>query len=227
MEYPGEEDILKGIKEMYMSIPFIVYRLAIDPLLEPVRKAMIPLIEPDSSLIDFACGTGDFLMRLAPSCSKLCGIDLNDEAMRQAARRLKTGTHDHISFRHADGRSLFFIPDQHYDYASISLALHEMPEENRLPVLLEMKRTAGHQIIADYASPLPRNTAGRITRIIERLAGTGHYRGFCSYQEKGGLDPLLQEAGLEVIEESSALSGAVRLVSCRRKASVQNRKNPL
>lgn len=199
-----------------MSIPFISYRLLIDPLLKPVRTAMISLIPPESSLIDVACGTGDFLMQLAPVCSSLCGIDQNLNVMRKAGRRLKIGIHDHICFRAADGRDMPFMGEGEYEYATITLALHEMPAENRLPILKEMKRIAHHLILADYASPLPHNGPGRITKVIERLAGRDHFAGFSSYQKNGGLDPLLKSAGLEVVNESTLLGGVIRLINCRK-----------
>ena len=80
-----------------------------------------------------------------------------------------------------------------------------------------MKRCSRKVLIVDYSSPLPSNLAGTILHFVEFLAGKDHYGGFRSYQSQRGLDPLLDAAKLAIEEESSGLSGGVRIVTCGSK----------
>ncbi len=198
-----------------MSIPCSFYRGFIDPLLQPLRRRIVSLIPDGSSVLEAACGTGEQSLILADKARRVVGFDYNPK-MAECARRRISHIPDHqLSFLEADARSLPFITDGEFDVATITLALHEMHIDARLPVLRELSRTAGSLLIADYASPLPRTHIGRFTRIIEWLAGRDHYAGFKSYQRTGGLDTLVQEAGLEIIDERSALRGIVRILQCR------------
>ena len=80
----------------------------------------------------------------------------------------------------------------------------------------ELSRTAKYLLLADYSSPLPVTFAGWFTRMIEKMAGKEHYAGFCNYQEAGGLDVIIENAGLELIEDYLVLGGIGRIVLCRK-----------
>ena len=198
-----------------MSIPCSFYRGFIDPLLQPLRRRIVSLIPDGSSVLEAACGTGEQSLILADKARRVVGFDYNPKMAECARRRISHLREHHLSFLEADARALPFFTDGEFDVATITLALHEMHIDARLPVLRELSRTAGSLLIADYASPLPRTHIGRFTRIIEWLAGRDHYAGFKSYQRTGGLDTLVQEAGLEIIDERSALRGIVRILQCR------------
>ncbi len=197
-----------------MSIPYNFYNIFIDPMLKSVRTAMAEMIPPGMDIIDLACGTGDFILYLSGKCHHCTGIDLNETMIFQINRKLKKGVHDHLSFHTADGRNLGFIKDKQFDYASISMGLHEMAPSMRHPILKEMQRVAKNLVIADYAVPLPRNKEGMIIRIIEKLAGKDHYAGFCSFRTNQGLDALLKEEKLSVVKNTTVLNGTIRIVLC-------------
>ena len=122
---------------------------------------------------------------------------------------------ENLSFQEADARVLPFIADAEFDYATITLALHEMTPANRIPVLRELSRTARQLLVADYATPMPSTLGGWFTRMIEKMAGKEHYAGYCDYQAAGGLDTILVESDLEIIQEHSVLGGIGRIVLCR------------
>jgi ubiquinone/menaquinone biosynthesis C-methylase UbiE len=198
-----------------VSIPCIFYRGFIDPLLQPLRRRIVSLIPDGSSVLEAACGTGEQSLMLADKARRVVGFDYNPKMAECARRRISHYPEHSLFFLEADARSLPFVTDGEFDVATITLALHEMHIDARVPVLRELSRTAGSLLIADYASPLPHTRIGSFTRIIEWLAGRDHHAGFMSYQRTGGLDTLVQEAGLEIIDEHSALRGIVRILQCR------------
>jgi len=193
---------------------YYFYHLFIDPLLKPLRKQIAEMVPGGGKIIDFACGTGNQTMMLAEKSAHITGIDLNSRMIDKARIMIPAQYKDTVVFQTADGRNIHFAEDNEFDIATITLALHEMNEDIRLPVLSEMKRVAKHLIIADYDSPQPRNYAGIMAVIIEKLAGKRHYAGFRSYQNSGGLNSLLKEAGIEIQEEYSVLGGSIRVLNC-------------
>ncbi|MCF7952797.1 MAG: class I SAM-dependent methyltransferase [Spirochaetales bacterium] len=197
-----------------MSVSCHFYRFFIDPLLKHLRKDLAEMIPHGSSVIELGSGTGTQSLLFSETCSRVVGVDINSAMASCASSRLKPGIHDHISFIHGDGRNLHFADAHEFDIAAISLALHEMPEEYRLPILLEMSRTAERLIIADYSSPLPNNMQGKGAFIIERLAAGDHYRGFRNYQRNGGLEQLIEAAGLKVLQTKMSLKGVITLADC-------------
>ena len=197
-----------------MNLHCLFYRTFIDPLLRSLRTALARQVPGGASVLEAACGTGEQSLLLARKAGRVLGFDYNGESVECARERIPRGM-DHLSFQEADARDLPFIADNEFDYATITLALHEMDPANRIPVLNELSRTAPQLLVADYASPLPPTFAGWFTRMIEKMAGKEHYAGFCNYQDAGGLDTLLKDAELEIVEEYLILGGIGRIVLCR------------
>ena len=194
----------------------LFYRIFIDPLLRSLRRELAEQVPVGSSVLEAACGTGSQSLILARKAGRVLGFDYNGVSVECARGRIPRGAKN-LSFVEADARDLPFIADGEFDYATITLALHEMNPANRIPVLKELSRTARFLLVADYATPLPSSFAGRFTRGIEKMAGREHYANFCSFQESGGLDGLLEEAGLENVEEFPVLGGIARIILCRVK----------
>jgi len=192
----------------------LFYRTFIDPLLRPLRRRLAELVPEGASVLEAACGTGEQSLILSRRAGRVLGFDYNKRIVDCARARIPRGR-ENLSFQEADARSLPFIADKEFDYATITLALHEMNPANRIPVLRELSRTARFLIIADYATPLPSTFPGWFTRMIEKMAGEEHYAGFCSYQETGGLDVITGDASLVIVEEHSVLGGIGRVVLCR------------
>ncbi len=197
-----------------MSVQCRFYRIFIDPMLKSLRKRIAELVPEGASVLEAACGTGEQSLILAGKAGQVLGFDYNG-TMAECARQRGLRSSENVSFLEADARNLSFVTDGEYDYATITLALHEMNEDARVPVLKELSRTARYLLVADYSTPLPLTVGGRFTWLIERLAGREHYAGFCSYQSSGGLDALLGDAGLKIVEEHPVLGGIVRILLCR------------
>ncbi len=190
------------------------YRRFIDPLLRPLRRTLAGMIPEGASVLEAACGTGEQSLILARRAGRVLGFDYNRTIVECAQGRV-SGLSENLSFQEADARNLPFIADKEFDYATITLALHEMNPANRIPVLRELTRTAGQLLVADYATPIPPTFGGWFTRMIEKMAGKEHYAGYCDYQAAGGLETIIGDSGLEILNEHSVLGGIGRIVLCR------------
>ncbi len=194
----------------------LLYRLIIDPLISGLRRQIVQLIQPGSTVVEIGCGTGAQAMLLHPHVSRYLGVDINGRMVACTQKRFEGLDYSGKEFGtiEADGSRLSHMDDDSFAYSMITLALHEMRPGSRIAVLQEMHRISKKLIIADYSAPLPANGAGLLVRIIERIAGGEHYRGFRDYQERGGLDSLLQEAGLCIQKRYPALAGAGEICLC-------------
>ncbi|HPJ40157.1 MAG TPA: class I SAM-dependent methyltransferase [Spirochaetota bacterium] len=191
------------------------YSWCIDPLLSGIREAMRMMIDPPGSVIDIACGTGAFVFLIADMVPRVVGVELlpqlvsfSENMNRRKFRR------SNVRFAHCDASSMPEIDDGEFDYATISMALHQMEEQAREAVLSEAKRISKHIILADYAVPLPNGIAGISARTVEFLAGCDHFRGFRSFVRGGGLDFLMARHRLVPEREESAGAGIFRIVRC-------------
>ena len=116
---------------------------------------------------------------------------------------------NNVSFIHADASSLDF-KDNEFHYATISLAIHEMPPATRIKVLQEMKRVAKKIIIADYTAPLPRSFAGLMITIVEFLAN--HFKNFQHYQKSGGIENILNHLQLKILDKSTRKDKTIQII---------------
>jgi ubiquinone/menaquinone biosynthesis C-methylase UbiE len=119
--------------------------------------------------------------------------------LKIATRNMRRQKAVNVSFQLADATSLPFS-DGYFDYASVSLGLHDKEKPVRYQVISEMMRVIkqdGALILIDFQVPLPRNVWGVSTRAIEFLAGGSHYQGFRDYIANGGLEDILKNNGLQ------------------------------
>ncbi len=202
----------------------LLYELLIDPITQGVREALASMIPSGSSVVDLGCGTGALAFLLAQEATKVVGVDLSPALIAWAEKKRRKKKLAHVSFINADASSLRGFPPLSFDFAVLSLILHEVPEEQRAPLLREAKRVAQEVIIADYHVPLPWNLAGLSARAIESLAGPNHFKGFLSFIGRGGVSALLPDAQLEAQDDKKVLGGAVVVVKAR--AALPSRHRP-
>lgn len=189
------------------------YEMFIDPLLETVRGSIANFVPENSTVIDIACGTGKLAFRLAKD--KGCtvrGVDLSSMKIARAEGRKAKADLKKVNFEEADATCLEGVSDSQFDYATMSLFLHSIPLNIRRQVMQEAMRVAKCLVIADYVAEQPFTIPGLAVRCIERIAGGEHFDSFKSYRANGGLDPLLQEAGLKIVNEEINAGGTIRVV---------------
>lgn len=191
------------------------YSVCIDPLLSGIRESMGRMLYPKGSVIDIACGTGAFVFSIAGAATEVTGVEILPRLVSYAERKNRRAGYPHIRFLIRDASSLPEFRDSEFDFATISMALHQMDGDTRGKVLSEMKRISRRIVLGDYAVPLPGNAAGHSARAVEFLAGGDHFRGFRSFVRGGGLGGLMADNGLYPEREESAGSGVFRIVRCK------------
>ncbi len=101
------------------------------------------------SILDVGCGTGNFIevLKNVFSSAEMIGVDPNTESLLEARNRFQD-----VAFQEMTGEKLDFDDDS-FDVASISMALHHLPDI--LQTLKEMQRivkTGGWIIINELFS---------------------------------------------------------------------------
>lgn len=161
-------------------------------------RLIASMIEEGASVIDVACGTGEFAFQNHEKLSKIVGIDLSPKNIRFANKKLKKSNIRNVSFFRADAREIDRKIDRKFDYGIISYALHEMPPEIRLEVINSTKSVSNKLILADYTTPQPKNFMGNFNNIIEFFAGREHYKNYLDFKANGGLPALAEKAEMQI-----------------------------
>jgi ubiquinone/menaquinone biosynthesis C-methylase UbiE len=176
------------------------YETLVDPLLRDLRKFTPEFsgMKAGDKVIDVCCGTGAQVLEYGCRGIVATGIDISPSMLKIATRNMRRQKAVNVSFQLANATSLPF-PDGYFDYASISLGLHDKEKPIRYQIISEMKRVIkqdGALILIDFQVPLPRNVWAVSARAIEFLAGGSHYQGFRDYLANGGLEDILKNHGL-------------------------------
>ena len=75
-----------------------------------------------------------------------------------------------------------------------------------------MAQVADKIIIGDYVVPKQNGFAGRLTEVIEFIAGSEHYRNYKNYMNNGGIYQLADKAGMKIISEIPTQSSTNHIV---------------
>jgi len=177
------------------------YDRFIAPNQKELFRQIIGLIEPDSSIIDVGCGTGFFSFSVADTCKFALGIDLSKRNIDKANQNLEKKPNAKLSFRNAYLHDIVSQEKKHFDYAVLTYVIHEVNEEERIPLLKEIAEVADKIIIGDYLIPCPNDIVGKIVKTVEFIAGAEHYRNFRTYETNGGIQYLADKAGLSILKE--------------------------
>ncbi len=186
---------------------FWIYKLLIDPLTSGLRNAVHKLIEPGSTVLDIACGTGSLLVELSLEIKSGIGVDLNATKIEQANRIVQKKNIGNVEFLVADATQLKSIFDKRFDYVILSLAIHQFPEPLRSEIIQQAIATGKHLILADYSVPVPVNFSGLLSKSIERIAGAEHFDAYKSFVKTNGLEGICEKHKLKCIAECRVGSG--------------------
>ncbi len=167
-------------------------------------------------VLDACCGVGGLSVRLGRAGVDVLGVDLSPRNVRYAQRRGRRAGLGNVEFALRDVTALGDHADASFDTATVLMALHEMPQAERLGALRELSRVAARVVVVDFTAPLPHSVHGWFNRAVEFVAGPTHFRGFRDYQRRGGLGPLIEEAGLDVTHDRTLQGGTLRCVELRR-----------
>jgi ubiquinone/menaquinone biosynthesis C-methylase UbiE len=186
------------------------YRRFIDPVNaggHAVARRMVPP-RAGMTVLDVGCGTGAQLDGYVAAGCTIAGVDSSPAMLAEARARLGTD----IDLRLGDAADLPYV-DEAFDLVLASMFLHELTADARRRALGEMARVVrpdGALLITEF-SPRAVGAKGRtlraVTWIVERAAGSGHFRGFREFVATGGLPAIAGEMGLAV-ESTRHLAGA-------------------
>lgn len=169
--------------------------------ISPIRRIAARKMGKDKKyILDIATGTGANALELAKLGHQVVGIDLDYRMLLKAHKKLSTGMN--INFLHADGTKLNFH-DHEFDAATISFAMHDVPQEIGIKILKEAMRVVkkdGIIFIVDYYEPL-RTFGAVLLYLVARLYESPNYKQFV----KNGLKPVFEYLGLHIIKKTSFL----------------------
>lgn len=177
-------------------VPEAFYKLFIDPFLNKVQNRAASLIPDGSNIIDIACGIGTLALKNSTGTSQVTGIDLSSGSINYAEKRAQKAGRSRLHFIEMDATDLSCFKDAEFDYATISMAVHQFHPDTGKQILKEMTRISKRIVVIDYKYPQPRGFSGLLVRIIERLAGDEHNRNFKAYLKMGGISEIAKELGL-------------------------------
>ena len=179
---------------------------ALNRIIEPLMRSLkiqtpsLAGMKAGDRALDICCGTGALVLHLAKMNLFACGIDMDPRVIEVAEKkRVKLGL-GNASFQVANALSLPF-EDNFFDYASISMTIHESPRAERDTIISEMRRVVkkkGKLVFIDYKVPMPKIPSSYTSKIVELVAGKEHNRCFKDYLQQGGLDALLEKHNLHV-----------------------------
>ncbi len=189
-----------------------IYERIIDPYFAKIRDRISEIVPSGSKVLDVACGTGALCFRLAAKGCEVIGIELSLKMVERARLKQKQEKIENLQFIHGDATRLEKFPDKAFDVAIICFGLHEMAQDERRKVLLEMKRLAKRLILVDYAVPQSRKIAGVTCRFKEIVAGWSHFSRFREFYHLGGLNSLLKETGLKILDREQVKKKTIEII---------------
>jgi demethylmenaquinone methyltransferase/2-methoxy-6-polyprenyl-1,4-benzoquinol methylase len=177
---------------------------ALNRIIEPLMRSLkgqapsLAGMKAGDRALDICCGTGALVLHLAKMNLFACGIDMDPRVIQVAEKkRVKLGL-ETASFQVANALNLPF-EDNFFDYASVSMTIHENPRTDRDVIISEMKRVVkkeGTLVFIDYKVPMPKIPSSYTSRIVELVAGKEHNECFKDYLQQGGLGELLRKNNL-------------------------------
>ncbi|BDQ38166.1 methyltransferase type 11 [Pseudodesulfovibrio nedwellii] len=174
-----------------------LYDPIVGPALRPIHTAIVDalLLAKVDCMVDLCCGTGMLAGIAASSGINTTGVDISRTMLDVARKKRPNAT-----FIHGDATNLSF-PDNTFNAATISFALHEKPQVLGVAIVTEARRVVrpgGCLIIADYLAP-PADSAvwtGWIIRLVERIAGKEHHQLFHEYMAAGCMNEFFRHIGI-------------------------------
>ncbi|MHB9013404.1 MAG: class I SAM-dependent methyltransferase [Ignavibacteriaceae bacterium] len=179
----------------------IFYDRIIAPNQDKMFSIIKNLIHDGSSVIDVGCGTGRLCFQLADKCFKVTGVDLSSKNISVANNILSGQNFSNVNFIHTDASALTKQLEGKFDYSIITYAIHEMPPEERVAVINQLKLLSDKIIIGEYAVQKKSKMWNIVNELVEFSAGKDHYKNYKLFLSSGGVNSLVKQCGLKIISE--------------------------
>jgi len=158
----------------------------VDKYLRPIRRQMVDLVKPDTTVVDIGCGNGDLLFQLADKISSGTGIDYSHALIEYARHRQQAERISNLQFQQTDLREELSLAP--VDYALASLVFHVLPWEVSQNALKQMVHRAETTLVCAFSEPQSRKQQFLLW-LDQRFSG--HFRHFKEYQKRGGMEQLI------------------------------------
>lgn len=107
--------------------------------------ALKHLLTPQTTLLDFGCGSGQFLQEVGDQVAHATGVDLDEGLIANATR---TNRFANVSYLQADARRGLPFPDRSFDViVALGVLEHVGPEEPFVREFLRLLRDDGRLVI--------------------------------------------------------------------------------
>ena len=166
-------------------------------------------LSPGARVLDMACGTGSQSIAFAKYGFSVVSVDLSPDMLARAKKKIRKG-YD-VTFLCQDASSIPYA-DSHFDLATVSFGLHDMPEGIGVAVLREMRRVTkpdGKIVIVDY--DVPQNSLPAF--LGHAVAKTWESKYYDRFLEVG-LQHYLGEAELSAQEKENFIFANIQKVIC-------------
>jgi SAM-dependent methyltransferase len=184
-----------------------IYEKLVGPQVAEGNAILKELIDENSTVLDIGCGAGLFVFTLAEKVKGVTGVDFSSKMIKHANKRKIQRNCQNVDFIHFDAGKISEVISERFDYAIMSLFLHETEEETRDKAVNQASKLANRIIISDFCSPFPRSLYAKFLIGQELfMGGIGHYKNFRNWMCSGGIDEFVEKIGLE-IEKTIAWPG--------------------
>src|SRR6266849_1990439 len=120
----------------------------------PEKVVRLLGINETSVVLDFGCGPGFYAVPFAKVAKRVVAMDLQEKMLEKAARYAeKNRVKDKIQFFQTDGKEIPQLQGGLCDYAFLSFVYHEIGDDSKERVLLELRRVltvGGKLAIMEY-----------------------------------------------------------------------------
>ena len=190
------------------AMSFLSYETVIDPILKDLRELVPETVgmKAGTSALDVCCGTGAQTLIYARHGINSQGLDNSPDMIATANKNRNKHRLNNASFTLGDARELPY-QDNHFDYVSVSFAIHDKEYPLRDEIIDEMKRVAkenGALVFIDFNNPLPKSLYGFAVKFVE-------------YNSNGGLAAILKNHNLRTIS-SNVLKSGIALIATAAKS---------
>ncbi len=159
------------------------------------------ILDRGSVVLDVGCGTGRLACQLLDKCERVEIIDSSEEKIGVARCKLAGVPREKLTIECADVVSFVRTTYNHFDFAVVSYATHQLGEEERDVLLWGLSAVADKIVIIDHLVPQPRNYCGILFRLYEYGQEYIHYRNFRSFVKGGGIQGVLEKVPLRILND--------------------------
>lgn len=198
---------------MQLYVQGRLYDWLIEPIVKGIKNKVAYYFQKYGLFpaLDICCGTGTQCHFLGNINAQVYGFDIDPKIVEYASLKYPQRT-----FVCADAVNVP-LKDHSFKGVLISFSLHDKTTEAQDKIMNEAQRLLnpeGAFIFVDFEKPW--NTRSKrgavISFMIERIAGSEHFRNNRRFLERGGLRSFIQRHRLVEVERSNVEMGALAIV---------------